>query len=455
MARIARGDPRRGGWRQDAAMTRWPMIGAVLMLACDGPALEGRSGDAAGGADGSAAPDAPALDAPALDAPALDAAGDGPIAPARSYRAAAIPIGIENVNDSPLKAARYRTLLRFVPDEPVAIDRVYFGFKLRGAACWDSGQAGYGAGDGGTLDATLVDIDPATGVPAAVIARESINACARHDEAVAELGGVPVLAWASLRGSLAAGRMYGLVVRNAHADPAGNFFSFNMPLADTALAGPHARNELDGSAAGAILGLDPREHVAWSDDGGATWRYGSDNGQYRSYMNDRDTAHPATRMPQVGFRLVGGQNLALQPYYAYSTDCVRCTTAYGGARFARRFDEVGGFLASDAGVGTLTLTNTSTGARASCTPAPGYGFRRCTLPAPIDVAAGESYTVAATGAVEIMKMDRPQRVLFPAVGTADGLLRAYQPTPAPGTNARDVPSLWAGPLSAAFPTLAE
>jgi hypothetical protein len=426
-------------------MTRWPMIGAVLVLACDGPALDGGSGDAAGAADGSAAPDAPALDAPA----------DGAVAPARSYRVAAIPIGIENVNDSPLKAARYRTLLRFVPDETIEIDRVYFGFKLRGAACWDSGQAGYGAGDGGTLDAALVHIDPATGLPAAVIAHESSNACARHDEAVAELGGVPVLAWASLRGPLEAGRMYALVVRNTHADPAGNFFSFNMPLADTALAGPHARNELDGSAGGAILGLDPREHVAWSEDGGATWRYGSDNGQYRSYMNDRDTAHPATRMPQVGFRLVGGRNLALQPYYAYSTDCVGCTTAYTGARFARRFEEVGGFLASDAGVGTLTLINTSTGARASCTPAPGYGFRRCALPAPVDVAAGESYTVAATGAVEIMKMDRPQRLLFPDVGTAGGLLRAYQPTPAPGTNARDVPSLWAGPLSAAFPAAGE
>ena len=38
--------------------------------------------------------------------------------------------------------------------------------------------------------------------------------------------------------------MYGLVVRNAHANPSGNFFSFNMPLADTTLAGPHARDVL-------------------------------------------------------------------------------------------------------------------------------------------------------------------------------------------------------------------
>src|SRR6185295_1320039 len=59
-------------------------------------------------------------------------------------RGDSIPIGIENVNDSPLKSASYRALLRFVPDTTVTIDRFYFGFKLRGANCWDAGNAGYG-----------------------------------------------------------------------------------------------------------------------------------------------------------------------------------------------------------------------------------------------------------------------------------------------------------------------
>src|SRR5262249_34077223 len=63
-------------------------------------------------------------------------------------RGDSIPIGIENVNDSPMKSASYRTLLRFVPDSTVTIDRFYFGFKLRGASCWDAGLAGYGSGDG-------------------------------------------------------------------------------------------------------------------------------------------------------------------------------------------------------------------------------------------------------------------------------------------------------------------
>ena len=46
--------------------------------------------------------------------------------------------------------------------------------------------------------------------------------------------------------------------------------------------------------------------------------------------------------------------------------------------------------------------------------------------------------------------DNPQRLLFPGVGTDDGEYPVYQPDAAPGTNERDVPSLWAGPLSTYF-----
>jgi hypothetical protein len=199
------------------------------------------------------------------------------------------------------------------------------------------------------------------------------------------------------------------------------------------------------------LGLDPREHVAWSTDGGATWKYGSNNGQYKSYMNDHDTAHPATRMPQYGFQLTGGKMLGPQPYYAYSTDCTDCSVTYANARYARQFSELGGFTASGTNVGMLTLINETTGAKASCAPAQGYGFRKCTLPQAVSVAVGQSYTVACSGSVEVMELDNPQRVMFPSVGTAQGELRMFQQNPASGTSAKDVPNLWAGPLSANFP----
>lgn len=364
-------------------------------------------------------------------------------------RAASIPVGIENVNDSPLKSASYRALLRFVPDADIEIDRFYFGFKLRGADCWNE-NAGYGAGDGGTLTASLVNIDAATGLPTTEIDSESVNGCTRHDEAKATLGGDPVMVWVNLQAKLRGGQLYAVIISNSHAQPATNFFSFNAPLADTALAGPHAKNELNQAASGGILGLDPREHVAWSTDAGKTWKYGSDNGQYKSYMNDHDTAHPATRMPQYGFRIAGGANLAVQPYYAYSTDCTGCSVTYANARYARSMTTVGGFTASGDDVGTLTMTNTTTGEKSSCTPSKGYGFRTCTLPQAIRVAVGQSYTVSGTGTVEVMEMDNPQRLLFPKVGTADGEIRALSPNPSGSVNAKDVPNLWAGPLSTNF-----
>jgi hypothetical protein len=367
-------------------------------------------------------------------------------------RAHSIPVGIENVNDSPLKSGSYRALIRFVPDQDISIDRFYFGFKLRGANCWDAGNAGYGAGDGGTLQASLVNIDAATGLPTDTIVEETVNGCTRQDEAAEELGSDPVVVWANTKASLVGGKLYGFVVRNSHASPADNFFSFNMPLADTELAGPHARNELNRAASGGIMGLDPREHVAWSTDSGKTWAYGSLNGQYRSYMNDYDKNHPATRMPQYGYRIVGGATVGVQPYYAYSTDCTDCAATYANARYARTFTEVGGFTASGSNVGTLTFTNTSTGDESSCTAPQGYGFRKCTLSAPVQVAVGQSYSVACTGSVEVMELDNPQRLTFPKVGTSQGELRMFQEHPAAGTNAKDIPNLWAGPVSAHFPT---
>lgn len=376
------------------------------------------------------------------------------IAPAHAAggRAAAKTIGIENVNDSPLKASNYRTLLRFVPRTTMSVDRVYFGFKLRGANCWDPGNAEYGAGDGGTMLVRLVSIDKNTGLPGSEIDSETVNGCTRHNQAKAEVNGqIPVLVWASLSATLKAGKMYGLVVSNLHADPAHNFFSFNAPIGDAAMAGPHGRNELNRHAKGALMSLDPREHVAWSEDGGKNWRYGKANGQYPSYINDHDTDHPAIRLPQYGFRLTNGSTVPGQPYYAYSIDCMVCTAAYGNAVVARDLSVVGGYTAGVGGVGTLTLKNMTTGKMSSCTPPQGYGYAQCTLPAAVHVDPGQTYAISSTGTVELMKMDYSMRLLFPQVGHGSTDFPAYQPWTQPGTNKEDVPNLWAGPLSPHVP----
>jgi hypothetical protein len=374
-----------------------------------------------------------------------------PIAePARGGRAASIPIGIENVNDSPMKSGAYQTMIRFVPRDTIDVDRIYFGFKLRGANCFDANQAGYGKGTGGLIKGTLVRINAATGLPDGAIDSETVNGCTRYNETKQEAGGAnPVLVWMNLNSKLVAGTLYGLILQNVDSAPSANFFSVNSPLADAAAAGPHAKNELNASASGALMSLDPREHIAWSADSGKSWKYGVDNGQYRSYMRNRDLAHPAIRMPQYGFRLAAGGFVAGQPYYAYGITCTQCSVVYQKAIYAREFSELGGFTADNSGVGTLSIKNLQTGAEGTCVPSAGYGFRRCTLSRSVAVAEGESYSVTTTGSVEVMKMDAAQRTQFPAVGgSSSGTLRSVQTRPAPNTGSKDVPNLWAGPLSA-------
>lgn len=369
--------------------------------------------------------------------------------PVNGGRAAAIPVGIENVNDSPMKLGSYQTMIRFVPRETADIDRIYFGFKLRGANCFDANQAGYGRGNGGAIKGTLVRINPSTGLPDGVIDSETVNGCTRYNETKQEAGGAnPVLVWLNLRSRLSGGVSYGLILQNVDRAPSANFFSVNSPLADAAAAGPHARNELNANAQGALMSLDPRENISWSSDAGQTWKFGIENGQYRSYMRDRDTAHPAVRMPQYGFRLAGGRFVAGQPYYAYSTTCTQCSVVFQNAVYSRDFSELGGFTAGNSGVGTLTIKNLSSGAEGTCVPASGYGLRRCKLARSVRVSVGESYSVTTTGSVEVMEMDAAQRGQFPAVGSSAGTLTAYQPRPAPNTGNKDVPNLWAGPLSA-------
>ncbi len=356
-----------------------------------------------------------------------------------------IPVGLENVNDSPLKLANDRALLRFVPKSNMTIDRFYFGFKLKGASCREAGSASYGKGDGGTLDADLVDIDEKSGLPSTVLAHEAINACTRYSQAFAELSSsaIPVLVWVNVRAVLLKGKMYGVIVRNSHSDPSNNFFSFNMPITDTGFAGPHARNEMSEKVDGALLGLDPREHVAYSKDRGRTWNYGSQNGQYLSYMNNNDKAHPATRMPQYGFRIEGGTTLAGQPYYAYNEDCLGCGTAYPKVLGKTLLTKLYAFTGSEVSVGILSLKNLTTGEEASCSPSLGYGKRSCELSQPMELEEGDAYSVHASGTVDVMKMDYAQRVLFPEVGNETSLFASYQVDPKPGTSVKDVPNLWA------------
>ncbi|HEX2880003.1 MAG TPA: hypothetical protein VHO25_10770, partial [Polyangiaceae bacterium] len=192
-------------------------LAQLLLLACSSGALDVGARNTSAGTDGGALPE-----------------------PRLTNRANSLPIGIEDVNNSPMSSATYRALLRFVPDATVSIDRLYFGFNVRGASCRDPGAATDGDGDGGVLVASLVNIDSTTGLPSTPIDREEVGACARYDEVQAAIGSTPVLVWVNLTATLDGGKMYGLVIENGATNPTVDYFSFHMPLADVQLAGPQA-----------------------------------------------------------------------------------------------------------------------------------------------------------------------------------------------------------------------
>ena len=81
-----------------------------------------------------------------------------------------------------------------------------------------------------------------------------------------------------------AGQEFATIIQNAAPDPHGDYFSANFLFARRGLVGANARNERGSEARDARYGLDPRELVGFSRDGGATWRlpggpYGPNGGR--------------------------------------------------------------------------------------------------------------------------------------------------------------------------------
>jgi hypothetical protein len=68
------------------------------------------------------------------------------------------------------------------------------------------------------------------------------------------------------------GEEFATVVRNVDPDPLQNYFSLNFLYDDAVLAGANGRNTRSPDARDVYYGLDPRELVSVSGDGGRSWR---------------------------------------------------------------------------------------------------------------------------------------------------------------------------------------
>ena len=116
------------------------------------------------------------------------------------------------------------------------------------------------------------------------------------------------------------GRMYAMTYQNVSRDPVQDWFSTNSPTVKASEAGPNGRNTLDPRTPGAIAGLDPREALAWSTNGGRKWVWGRRVGEgfmRGSYPGSR-TDDGGVRLPWYGWQPTRtGRARSNQPYYAY------------------------------------------------------------------------------------------------------------------------------------------
>src|SRR4029079_9010097 len=140
-----------------------------------------------------------------------------------------------------------------------------------------------------------------------VLAQETVTAQQRYSQIKSNYGITTVSGqtYFEFGGvALQAGTMYSVVIRNVHADPANNYFSINSPTMKESEVGPNGYNNLDPDKPGAVGGLDPREAVTWSADGGASGVWGRLVGQ--GYYTGSPTTDDGTRLPFYGWTGAAG-----------------------------------------------------------------------------------------------------------------------------------------------------
>jgi hypothetical protein len=352
-----------------------------------------------------------AIALPAVFAPAANAARE-------------IPVAAANVNDQNMKNANWRYGLRFVLDGNTRLHRFFIGFKALGArgVFADQGSGGYGEGDAGVMNAQLVTVK-ADGTPnlARVLAQETVTAQERYRQIKANYGISTVSGqiYFDFRGvPLRANRMYAVVIRNVHRDPARNFFSINSPTMKESEAGPNGYNNLDPNKAGAVGGLDPREAVTWSTDGGTSWVWGRLAG--RGYYTGSRTTDDGTRLPFYGWTSAAGnvKPRSNQPYTNYWQKCTRCTLTLHKAPRAVTLTKAGGYAPVGSRVGVVTVKNLRTG-QVGRTASLGTGVTRGALRPAVRIATGDTYTITTAGTVYRNPADNFTRVLF-RVGDPNG-----------------------------------
>jgi hypothetical protein len=311
---------------------------------------------------------------------------------------------VSNVNNQSFPSGRYVYAIRFVLDRDTRVYRFFSGFSVEGTRQL-GGRPHYAQGNGGRIRARLVRVDR-RGRPDLhrVIAGERVNPVRRYFQTLSAYRIAPyrtAFLHFNMGGArLRAGRMYAMTYANVSRRPRRNWFSTNSPVVKASEAGPNGRNTLNPNAHGAIMGLDPREAVGWSVNGGRRWvwgrRVGGGPARY-SYMGSATTDNGA-RLPWYAWQSAPGSNpRSNQPYYGYR-ESGSYTLVVAHAPRAVTLKEAGGYAPVGRAAGSVTVTNLRTGATGT-TSRLGSGIVKGPLSPPVPVAAGDGYSITNSGTV--------------------------------------------------------
>jgi len=267
----------------------------------------------------------------------------------------------------PLRSMTQAVMTRWVARRAGTVRELRLRLKTEGSSrCGHPGdRRGYAGGNGGVLVAVTYPV-LRSGRPdvRAPLERTRSRPCdsARGESIALRL---------NLR--VSKGEVLATVVHNADRAPRRNYFSQNFLYVRGGILGANARNELRPSAPDARYGLDSREAVGYSRDGGRTWRipggpYGPHGG--RSFLPTYVLVYRAG--PPEG-----------QPYYSATPVSGPITMIYR----AREATTVAGVAAIVAGRGAALVKLSVDGRYVSRTRLHGHGLIAAPI-APRCVAAG-------------------------------------------------------------------
>lgn len=321
---------------------------------------------------------AAALAAVVVAAGAASASASGPTGVALPAPVAA---GTSAANVALNGAGRW-VVVRWVAREAGTLAALHLRIQADGASCRITGRTGYGLGNGGSWVVTTHPV-LADGKPdlAHTLARQVVRPCSGPRSVVDVRQGVVRLA---MRLPLAAGQELATVIRNGARAPARNFTSLNFLYTAGGLVGANGRNARSPAAQDAYYGLDPRELVGYSRDGGRSWSlpggpYGQPGG--RDFL--------PTYVQEYADGTIEGQPY----YYATAPSSAPLTMRFTGVVRPWTVRALGAVLARP-GSGSLTLAvDGKVSARAVVA---GTRVVRASIP-PIVVRPGQRVDVTARG----------------------------------------------------------